>query len=80
MLIGAAFPEPAGMSFVAWASVITEQLAEQGVPIATNESTWRDWVNGLLSTAGLAWVPRTEGFETWQQWADAFVGSNIGKI
>lgn len=69
-------PEPQGLEFAEWGSLVAEQLEAYGVSAPRSE-TWQDWVSALFYVPALAQlgIPTVEGFATWQAWAAQFIGS-----
>lgn len=67
--------DPRGMPWTAWCSLTAEQFAAQQLGTAP-EDQWASWVDAL---SGIAYfmnsgVPDSRGFDTWQDWAQQFVG------
>lgn len=78
MIASATFlPEPAGMHFEQWGAVVAEQLAQYGVSTPYNSDSWKTWVCALFYVPELVAmnIPSAEGFETWESWAEQFIGS-----
>lgn len=64
-------PEPIGLDFMRWASVVTEELSVYNVSIPASEDSWKSWalqvynVNDLVEQG----VPEPQGFDNWRAWA-----------
>lgn len=73
----AGLPGPDTLQFQQWALIAVEQLAEFGIPHPpADESAWSIWAsnfsNGVIP--GCA-APDPYGFNRWQDWAHALVGT-----
>lgn len=78
MIAGAAFlPEPSGLTFSQWGAVVAEQLSQYGVSAPYNDDSWKTWVCALFYVPELVAmnIPSAEGFDTWEPWAEQFIGS-----
>lgn len=78
MIKNAAFiPNPEGLKFTDWGALVAEQLAEFGISSPYNEDSWKTWVCALFYVPELVEmnIPTADGFETWQEWANQFIGS-----
>ncbi len=64
-------PDPRGLSFTRWASLLTEGLAAYNVPSPV-EDEWFGWACALFSSPDLAQqgLPDPRGFADWQSWAE----------
>lgn len=73
----ALLPEPKGLSFVQWGSIVAEQLATYGIAMPYNNESWKTWVCALFYVPELVAmnIPSAESFENWEQWAVQFIGS-----
>jgi hypothetical protein len=65
-----------GMTWDQWNKLTEELFAQQqlgNVP----EERWRDWVDGLIGVGYFqnSGVADHRGFNTWQEWADHFLGT-----
>lgn len=69
--------DPRGISFVQWASLLCEALAEYNVPNPVSEDSWNIWVDQLAAIPELAelGVPDGRAFKVWQDWA-----ANISQV
>lgn len=72
----ALLPTPIGIKFTDWASVVAEQLSTYGVSVPPDEAQWRDWA-AYFSSGAIpgAVVPNPYGFDGWQSWASALIGT-----
>lgn len=63
---------PYGMSFIYWASTLTQDFPNDTIPIIADESQWRDWGNIVAgsTTFARAGVPRTESFSASLEWTE----------
>jgi len=70
-------PEPKGLDFVLWGSIVAEQLAQYGVGVPYNEDSWKTWVCALFYVPELVAmnIPSADNFDSWEPWADQFIGS-----
>lgn len=70
-------PEPYGLKFEQWGSIVAEQLASFGVSAPLNDDTWTTWVSALHQVPELASmnIPQADGFQSWSDWAEQFIGS-----
>jgi hypothetical protein len=70
-------PEPQGLEFTQWGSVVAEQLAQYGVAMPYNNDSWKTWVCALFYVPELVSmnIPSADQFDNWQDWADQFIGS-----
>lgn len=64
-------PDPRGLTFAHWSSLLQEELAAYNAPRPADEDTWRDWAVQIfalpeLTNLGLA-DPR--GYDDWRRWA-----------
>lgn len=66
----ATLPQPQGLSFKDWASLLCEAFAELGVALPPEEARWQDWACSLLYFPELATLPSPIGFNSWREWAD----------
>jgi hypothetical protein len=71
------FPNPEGLKFTEWGAVVAEQLATYGVAAPINEDGWKTWVCALFMVPDLVSlnIPTADGIDSWQQWAEQFIGS-----
>ena len=71
------FPEPHGLQFKDWGSVVAEQLSAYGVSAPIDEESWKTWVCALFEVPQLVSmnIPTADGFADWQSWAQQFIGS-----
>lgn len=62
---------PANVDFVTFANSLTTDFPRDIIPITTNESSWREWGNIVVSSTTFSQVgaPRTETFINWREWA-----------
>lgn len=77
MTISTVFPEPNGLKFSDWGSIVAEQLAPYGVSAPINDESWKTWVCALFYVPELVAknIPGADGFESWSDWAEQFIGS-----
>lgn len=78
MIKNAAFlPQVEGLDFTQWGALVAEQLAQFGVSAPYNSDSWKTWVCALFYVPELVEmnIPSAEGFSTWQEWANQFIGS-----
>jgi hypothetical protein len=70
-------PDPSGLKFEQWGGVVAEQLAANGISAPMNEDSWKTWVCALFYVPELVDknIPTADGFLTWQEWAQHFIGS-----
>ena len=69
----ATFPNPLGLEFNQWGSVVAEQLAAYGVVTPAESDQWKDWACGLFYIPALAEAPTPMEFEKWEDWASRFI-------
>lgn len=70
-------PEPYGLEFKDWGSIVAEQLAAFGVSAPYNNDSWKTWVCALFQVPELVSmnIPTADGFDDWAEWAKQFIGS-----
>lgn len=70
-MIDVDIPDPRGLSFERWASLLTEELAQYNVP-GPAEGQWFSWACALFSSPDLEelGLPDPRGFSDWQGWAE----------
>jgi hypothetical protein len=68
--------DPRGHTFESWASLMCELYASQQLMITSASTDWKQWGNGLKAIDVFAneGVPSTEGFLSWQDWAESLMG------
>lgn len=67
-------PNPYGLTFEEWSSVIIETYAQDGVDMYNvEEKNWRDWSERLQIIDDFSAVPFDDAFATWQQWGERVV-------
>ncbi len=72
---------PHGLSFMRWANHVRIDLPKVDVPVATEDTDWRDWAVDLLSNNTLYVIPypnpknvnAKEDPEEWKKWAEQFI-------
>tara|TARA_R110000868_G_scaffold114309_1_gene306290 strand:+ start:5526 stop:5777 length:252 start_codon:yes stop_codon:yes gene_type:complete len=76
MSVGVIF-DPRGHTWNSWASLMCELYAANSLAIPTDESEWRGWANGLKAIDVFTnnGVPDSNGYENWEDWAQALVGA-----
>jgi len=64
-------PNPIGLDFIRWASVVTEELSSYNVSIPASEDTWLSWALQVFNINDLVeqGVPDPYGFSEWRAWA-----------
>lgn len=78
MIAGVSFlPEPSGLTFSQWGTVVAEQLAQYGVAAPYNDDSWKTWACALFYVPELVAlnIPTPEGFDNWETWAVQFLGA-----
>lgn len=65
------FPSPINISFIRWASIVTEELSQYNVGIPESEDAWLSWALQVYNVNDLAeeGIPNPNGFITWDSWA-----------
>ncbi len=71
---------PLGISFKTWTAQIRQDLPNLSLPIADDESTWRDWAAQVVNDNALSDVPVPTKLaypneQDWRIWASYFVDS-----
>ena len=74
-MITVALPQPWGLQFVPWGSLVAEQLAEFGILAPVDEAAWKEWASSLLMIPELATIPDPNSFPSWQEWASRVIES-----
>ena len=64
------------ISLKLWADTLIQDFGQDDLPILDHEDNWRDWGNLLVGEPSFIRnnTPRTEGFETAEEWAQAVCG------
>lgn len=67
--------QSAGLTWDRWMYLFMELFSSQNV-IVLPEKDWRTFVNNVVSIPELSGynIPESQGFSTWQQWADYVSG------
>lgn len=70
-------PQTSGLKFSEWGALVAEQFAQYGVSAPYNDESWRTWACALFYVPELVAmnIPGAEGFESWTDWADQFIGA-----
>lgn len=70
-------PQTSGLKFSEWGALVAEQFAQYGVSAPYNDESWKTWVCALFYVPELVAmnIPGAEGFESWTDWADQFIGA-----
>lgn len=71
-MIRLTIPQPQGLQFVEWGTLVAEQLATYGVPAPVSEATWQEWAQQLLQEPQLGLAPFPVGYSSWTDWASQF--------
>lgn len=67
-----AIPQPQGLKFTYWSSLVAELFAEYGILASTSDDAWQNWACGLLDIPSLSNIPSPMMFPDWQTWACRF--------
>ena len=67
--------DPRLMTWDQWCKLTEEQFAPQQLGHVP-EAQWKEWVDGMTGIGYFTsfGVPDSRGFESWQDWAQQFVG------
>jgi hypothetical protein len=63
-----------------WADTLVRDFGQDDIPFLENEDNWRDWGNRVVGEPSFIRnnAPRTEGFETAEEWAQSVCGVMAG--
>ena len=72
----AGLPTPHGLKFNEWSQIAVEQFTKNGLPQSPDESNWQAWASNFSDGTMPGYLaPSPLGFETWQDWASALIGT-----
>jgi hypothetical protein len=71
-VIRASIPQPQGIEFAQWGSLVAEQLAGYGIQAPVQGDAWQEWAASLLHEPALGLLPSPLGFNDWRDWASSF--------
>ena len=72
----AGLPTPHGLKFTEWAQIAVEQLAQFGLQVAPEEDDWQTWAANFTNGTMPGYpAPSPLGFNSWQDWAFALLGT-----
>lgn len=66
---------PHGIDFLNWTATLYIDLPNLNLPLATNESNWKEWAENMILDNELTNVPVPESFTSWRNWAEYFVNN-----
>jgi len=74
--------DPRYHTWDSWSSLMVEAYAGQQLAIGVPEEQWRDWADGInaIDIFTNEAIPRSKGFDNWQDWAAALVGAVNEKV
>ena len=64
------------ISLKLWADTLSQDFGQDDIPFLDHEDNWREWGNRVVGETSFIKnnAPRTEGFETAEEWAQAVCG------
>ncbi len=64
------------ISLKLWADTLIQDFGQDDIPFLDHEDNWREWGNRVVGETSFIKhnAPRTEGFETAEEWAQAVCG------
>lgn len=67
--------DPRGVTFMRWASLLSESLAQYNVPSPVSEGLWQEWATTLLAVPEITelGVASPSAFRDWRVWAQQFL-------